>query len=397
MALQEMVDTELQEIADLVRALFATDVAGLATIDDTTVSLGILSFHPEFKGAHDHAITVELADSPIEAAMQSDPEVVALSGEELGSNSGPLTSFVGIVVPDPLGGIEGVLWGGSLGSGRQIPRQQADLLEVLARQLRRRLDTAEEQKQLRDASLSVSESAGALATNLLRVEASNRDLEAFAYVASHELARPLTAIRGLSEVLNESLGNDDQLDRDGARRALGQIEENARQLQQQIAALLSMSRLDTDTNDLVLVDLNEVVDDVIDQLTPLISTTDAIVTVAALPSVTGEPAALRAIMRNLVSNALVYRSSERQPEIDITAEATEQTLTVSVVDNGLGVDPEDVPRLFQMFQRGNSGQPGTGIGLALCARLISRLDGEIGAEPLTPHGSRFWFSLPMND
>lgn len=393
-----MVDDELQEIADLVRALFATDAAGMATIDGETCTLGVLSLHPDVLATlEDTQMTLDLAGSPIEAALHGDPNVIALGEDDLSENSGPLTSFVGVVVPDPIGGIEGVLWGGSFGSGRQVPSQQADLLLVLARQLRRRLDTAEEQKQLRDASLSVSESAGALATNLLRVEASNRDLEAFAYVASHELARPLSAIRGLSEVLNESLGADDQLDREAARRALGQIEENARQLQQQIAALLSMSRLDADPSDLHAVDLHEVIDDVIDQLTPLINSTDAIITVGPLPSVTGEPASLRAVVRNFVSNALVYRSPERQPEIKITAEADQEMVTISVTDNGLGVDPADVERLFQMFQRGTSGQPGTGIGLALCTRLISRLDGEVGAEPLAPHGSRFWFSLPLGD
>ncbi len=394
MALQHMVDDELQEIADLARALFATDAAGLATADDSTASLGTMSLHSDYSSrVHEGAIVLDLPGSPIEAALTADPAVVALGPDELGSNAGPLTSFVGVVVPNPLGGIEGILWAGSFGQDRIVSGQQADLLLVLARQLRRRLDTAEEQKQLRDASLSVSESAGAIATNLLRVEASNRDLEAFAYVASHELARPLTAIRGLSEVLNESLGSDDTLDRDAARRALGQIEDNARQLQQQIAALLSMSRLDADPDDLVPVNLTDVSQDVIDQLMPLINSTDATINVDDLPSILAEPAALTAVVRNFVSNALVYRSPDRPPVINISSETVGDVITVSVTDNGLGVDPEDVPRLFQMFQRGTSGQPGTGIGLALCARLISRLGGEVGAEPLSPHGSRFWFSV----
>lgn len=392
MALQNMVDNELREIADLARALFATDAAGLAIINDESVELGTMSLHPDHAGATSDAL--DLVGSPIEAALLADPEVVALGPDQLGANAGALTSFAGVVVPDPIGGIEGVLWAGSFGNDRLVSNQQADLLQVLARQLRRRLDTAEEQRQLRDASLSVSESAGALATNLLRVEASNRDLEAFAYVASHELARPLSAIRGLSEVLNDSLGTEDALDRDAARRALGQIEDNARQLQQQIAALLSMSRLDGDTDELVSIDLDDVARDVLDQLTPLITSTGAVVNVGNLPSILAEPASLTAVIRNFVSNSLVYRSPERPPVIDISAESTTQHITVSVTDNGMGLDAEDVDRLFQMFQRGDSGQPGTGIGLALCARLISRLGGEVGAEPIEPYGSRFWFSVP---
>lgn len=391
---QSLSDEEHNEIAELTRALFDADVAGVAPVTNPTPA------DTEAHGteAHGTALNVVATRAGLTQPLPTDSRLIGATvkadPQVLRTTEPPFSDFIGIAIPDTVGGVGCVLWAGCLTPHNKIADVGDDLFRVLGRQLRRRFDSAEEQRQGRNASLSISESAGVLASNLTRAEASNRDLENFAYVASHELQRPLNTISAIAEVLRFSITQNKPLSQPSTASALAQIEDNARQLQQQISTLLTMARIDPEPDVLEAVDLNQLVQETTEQLTSLIKATKAEVIITALPTIESNRAMLGSVFRNLLSNAIIYSSPVRPPVIELRAIRSHSWHEIEVADNGPGVPTQDHLRIFEMFERGLSQQPGSGLGLALCQRLISELGGEIGVADRHPEGSRFWFRLP---
>jgi signal transduction histidine kinase len=223
---------------------------------------------------------------------------------------------------------------------------------------------------------------------------SNADLERFAYVASHDLSEPLRTIGGFGSLLERRYG--DRLDDDG-RMMLGHITGGAARLQALIDGLLTYARVSTAPRNVAPVDLQELSREVLTAIRPAINDRNASVEVGLLPTVEGERGQLAQLLQNLVLNAIKFTADDVIPQVDISSRPVHDgRWEILVADNGLGIAPGQAERIFQMFQRGTADRTraGTGIGLALCARIVERHGGHIHVAPNEGGGSVFSFDLP---
>jgi signal transduction histidine kinase len=222
---------------------------------------------------------------------------------------------------------------------------------------------------------------------------SNADLEQFAYVASHDLQTPLRNISGYAQLLARRYKG--RLDSD-ADDFIDYIVGGAKHMSAMIPDLLDYARVSTTPTELVQVDLGRVVQTVLDTLGPAITEAGATITVAALPVILAEERQVESLIQNLIENALIYRRPDHCPHIDITAEPGQKGFwRISVRDDGIGIEPEYFEKVFVVFQRlePNKYPGGTGIGLALCRRIVDRFGGSIGVESHPGQGSTFFFTI----
>ncbi|HYO61116.1 MAG TPA: PAS domain S-box protein [Actinomycetota bacterium] len=228
------------------------------------------------------------------------------------------------------------------------------------------------------------------------IEQSNRDLERFAYVVSHDLAEPLRMISSFVQLIAEEFG-DDLGDR--GREYVDFALEGSTRMRALIDDLLEYSRLGADDLAITAVDLGEVTRRVLQVLANAIAETGAEVTVGDLPEVAGDAIKIEQVVRNLVANALKFRREDERPRVAIRSERIPGAWQVSVVDEGIGIELRHADRVFEMFQRlhGRKDFPGTGVGLTICKRIVDRHGGRIWFEPNDPHGTRFHFTIPDRD
>jgi light-regulated signal transduction histidine kinase (bacteriophytochrome) len=224
---------------------------------------------------------------------------------------------------------------------------------------------------------------------------SNEELEQFAYIASHDLSEPLRAISGPISLLGRRY--HDQLDSE-ADEFIEFAVDGCRRMQAMIDDLLTYSRAGR-VGEPQPVDCNLLLNTVMAELAPRITETGAMVRVDPLPTLDAQPIPLLQVFRNLVSNALKFVASGVVPEVAVSAERVGDEWRFTVTDNGIGVAPRHRERIFGMFKRlhTRADYPGSGIGLALCKRIILREEGRIGVEHApSGQGSRFWFTLPLS-
>ncbi|MDQ3756756.1 MAG: ATP-binding protein [Actinomycetota bacterium] len=221
---------------------------------------------------------------------------------------------------------------------------------------------------------------------------SNTDLAEFAYVASHDLTEPLRMVASHLDFLRARCG--DRLD-EQSMRSLAFAVEGAERMRALVDALLELAQVTTQPVMRARVPLAEVVDDVLADLDSVVRGADARISVGELPVVRGDRKTLTSLMGNLVANAVKFRS-EARPEVRIEAEHTGQGWCVRVRDNGVGIRAEHRAQIFEMFRRlqPRSKYAGTGIGLAICRRVVERHGGQIAVEPNPEGGSVFAFTLP---
>lgn len=222
---------------------------------------------------------------------------------------------------------------------------------------------------------------------------SNQDLQQFAYIASHDLQEPLRMVASYLQLLERKYR--DQLDRD-ALEFIGYAVEGANRMQQQINDLLAYSRVTSRGRPLRPGSAEEALAAALGHLALKIGETGAKVTHDPLPMVRADLPQLIQVFSNLLDNALIFRRPQVTPEIHISAEYQAGWVVFSVHDNGIGIDPEFYERIFQMFQRLHSREeyPGTGIGLAICQRIIERHHGRIWVTSIPGRGSTFCFTIP---
>jgi signal transduction histidine kinase len=164
-------------------------------------------------------------------------------------------------------------------------------------------------------------------------------------------------------------------------------------MQELIRALLDLSRAGTSSSKPTRVDLAAALAEVLDGLHAQIRDQDATIRAEGLPTVTGDAAQLRQLLQNLIANAVKFRS-DAPPLVEVSAQETDGRIEISVADNGIGVPPEQAERIFEPFHRAAAGHEGTGIGLAVCARIVATHRGRIWAEPRKEGGTVFRFTLP---
>ncbi|QCS43046.1 PAS domain S-box protein [Natrinema versiforme] len=228
-----------------------------------------------------------------------------------------------------------------------------------------------------------------------RLEESNERLEQFAYAASHDLQEPLRMVTSYLQLIENRYADD--LDADG-REFIDYAVDGAERMREMIDGLLEYSRVETQGDPLEPVDLDGILDDVCEDLQFSIEEADAEITADALPRVDGDASQLRQVFQNLLSNAIEY-SGDEPPRIHVAAERDGGNWEISVSDEGIGIDPDDQERIFQVFQRLHSHEEhaGTGIGLALCHRIVERHGGEIRVDSEPGEGATFSFTLPAVD
>jgi PAS domain S-box-containing protein len=225
------------------------------------------------------------------------------------------------------------------------------------------------------------------------LERSNDQLQQFAYVASHDLQEPLRMVSSYLQLLERRY--NDRLD-DDAREFIGFAVDGAKRMQALINDLLVYSRIGQREEVHGRVDLNDIVARELKSLEVAIREADAVVEVARLPVVTAEGGQMGQLFLNLIGNALKFRRPGVRPTIGITAERGADSWTITVSDNGIGMDPQYRERIFQIFQRlhTRSEYPGTGIGLAICKRIVDGHGGTIAVETAQGAGSKFKITLP---
>ncbi len=228
-----------------------------------------------------------------------------------------------------------------------------------------------------------------------RLKASNERLEQFAYAASHDLQEPLRMVSSYLQLIEDRA--DDELTEE-TEEFLEFAVDGADRMREMIDGLLAYSRVETQGRPLGSVDLNEVVGDVLDDLEVRLTERDADVHIEELPRVTGDEHQLRQVVQNLVTNALEY-SGDEPPHVHISATRNGSMWEVSVRDEGIGIEPDDQDRIFEVFERLHSRNDhgGSGIGLALCERIVERHGGDIWVESEPGEGATFSFTLPPED
>ena len=229
----------------------------------------------------------------------------------------------------------------------------------------------------------------------LSLERSNKELEHFAYVASHDLQEPLRKIGSFTELLARKY--QDKLD-DKAGTYIGYIVDGAHRMQILINDLLSFSRVTTKGREFAKVDCNALLVRVQQDVEFAVQEKSATLSVAELPTVMADEVQLGQVFQNLVANAIKYCEAGRRPEVRISAQKSGADIVFSVSDNGIGIEQQHFERIFQLFQRLHTREEysGTGIGLALCKKIIERHGGHIWVESALGKGSTFFFTIPLS-
>ena len=226
----------------------------------------------------------------------------------------------------------------------------------------------------------------------VELEAANKELEAFGYSVSHDLRIPLRAMDGYSHMLEDDYG--DRLDAEG-KRMLRAVRQSALKLSTLIDDLLTLSRLANARPNLVEVDMKSLVDEVLAEVKAEANPA-AHVTIGPLAPAQADPMLLRQVWANLLANAFKYSSGRVQPIIAISSTIDTECVAYTVRDNGVGFNMKYYDKLFGVFQRlhGEKEFPGTGVGLAIVRRVVSRLGGRVWAEGRPDEGATFHFTLP---
>jgi len=260
-------------------------------------------------------------------------------------------------------------------------------------------------KERKTSEQKITELNRQLLENISNLETANKELDLFAFMASHDLQEPLRKIRFYSDRLfhryNEALADEGKDD-------IGRIQKLSERMQTMIKDILSFSKISADEQPLIKTDLNLIMRDVVSDLETEVNTKGAQIIIDALPSLQVNAALMRLLFINLVGNALKFSKKNETPVIKISAETNfngdiEQPgsksnyVRITVQDNGIGFEQQYAKQIFDMFKRlnGKSEFEGTGIGLALCKRIVEKHHGFLSAKSKAGEGATFTISLPM--
>lgn len=321
---------------------------------------------PELPVDESTARDVLRAGEPRVVPVTDDPPANALGGESVRST-----------VLAPMGEY-GVVACATSTEGGYVDRD-ADLLGLLAGNANAAVERARREVDLRAAREELRRS--------------NEELEQFAYAVSHDLREPLRMVSNYLQLLERRYGED----LDGtAHEYIDYAVDGADRLREMIDGLLEYARVEGPDRDPGPVDMNAVVEDALRNLEVQIEESDARVEVEDLPTVTGDHAQLVEVVQNLVSNGIRY-VEDGPPSIAVTARRLGGAHEIAVTDDGVGMDDSAMDRAFDLFERLDGDGPGTGIGLALCEKIVRAHDGEIRIDSEPGAGTTVAFTLPAGD
>ncbi|HID19566.1 MAG TPA: HAMP domain-containing protein [Methanophagales archaeon] len=252
-------------------------------------------------------------------------------------------------------------------------------------------------QDLETEKLEVESAKEALEATNIKLERSNKELQDFTYIASHDLREPLRKISAFGQLLQESLKG--KLDEDEEENFAFMI-DGAMRMQQMVNDLLLYSRVTTKAKPLERVDLNVVIEDLKNvELAIQVEETGGVINVPEpLPPVQADPSQIHQLLQNLIGNGLKYHRKDVPPVITVRGRVVDGNMVrIEVQDNGIGIEERYCANIFGMFKRLHSREDyeGSGIGLAVCKKIVERHGGEIGVESNPGVGSVFWFTLPI--
>ena len=274
--------------------------------------------------------------------------------------------------------------------GAALMRKRAEELLRASEEREYQTILSEQQRRLeleKNAAQALSEKAEELAR-------SNKELEQFAYVASHDLQEPLRMVASYTQLLAERYAG--KLD-DKADKYIGYAVDGAVRMQRLINDLLAYSRVGTRAKPFVETDCSDLVSEAIQNLGKAIEESGAEIIVGDLPTVMADRTQLGQLFQNLIANAVKFKG-DAPPRVEITAQQNGVNWEFCVADNGIGIDPQFYERVFIIFQRlhERGKYPGSGIGLAICKKIVERHGGRIWIESEPGAGSRFRFTIPVS-
>jgi two-component system, sensor histidine kinase and response regulator len=224
---------------------------------------------------------------------------------------------------------------------------------------------------------------------------SNRELEQFAYVVSHDLQQPLQSVTGFVRLIQLKYQN--QLD-DIALDYLNRIHDTGSRMQQLIQDLLAYSKVSNQTQELQPIDCNSVLKQVIENLQIAIAEKQVALTHDPLPTVMGSETQLIQLLQNLISNAIKFIRPDVTPKVNVSVTKQDNQWLFGVHDNGIGIESHNLERVFEIFQRTQSAAnyPGTGIGLATCKKIVENHGGQIWVNSQLEIGTTFYFTIALS-
>lgn len=234
-----------------------------------------------------------------------------------------------------------------------------------------------------------------LAKKVEELTRSNRELEQFAYIASHDLREPLRMVATYTQLLAERYRG--KLDR-SADQYIDYATDGALRMQKLIDGLLELSRVGRQGSARRSVDCNLIMEEVLRDLVIAIAETGAVVHCESLPEIVADRAYVQQIFQNLIGNAIKFRGKQ-SPVVTVMAQGAGQDWLFTVTDNGIGIAPEEVENIFGAFKRLHSRleYPGNGVGLAMCKKIVEHYGGRIWVESQPGSGSSFKFTLPARN
>ena len=251
--------------------------------------------------------------------------------------------------------------------------------------------------EVRAARRQIEEAHRQLESQAAELTRSNRDLEQFAYVASHDLQEPLRKVASFCQLLQRRYQG--QLD-ERADQYIAFAVSGAQRMQRLINDLLAFSRIGRITTGFTEVDLDRLVDDAVLQLEATLDKAGAEVTWSDLPTVRGEEPLLALLFTNLLGNSVKFRRPDTPAQVHVSGRQVDDAWEITCTDNGIGIEPEYAEKVFVIFQRLNSREayPGTGIGLALAKKIVEFHGGQIWVDTSQtgpPQGTTIRFTLPV--
>ena len=255
--------------------------------------------------------------------------------------------------------------------------------------------TLRDNQQLKEMQKRLFENQEELQQKIVELNRSNYELEQFAHLASHDLQEPLRKLFFYSDVLKKRYSN--VIDQGGITM-LDNMALAAARMKELINDLLSYSQLQQQKLTFESVDLNSVMEDIVREMDLIVKEKNAVIQISNLPNITGNNLRLRQLFTNLISNSLKYSKKDVPPEIKVTGTPLEDTVVISVHDNGIGFEEEFREKIFGLFERLHTRDkfPGTGIGLSICKRIAELHHGTISARSIPNEYAIFEVTLPLN-